>query len=1050
MHKNSKILIFLTAFLTLVPMSNLLYSQFGKNKVQYKNFDWKFIQSKHFDVYYYQGGYDIAEFAANVAEESLSSLTKNLDYNIFNRIPLIVFLSHNDFQQNNILDEFLPEGVGGVTEMFKNRVLVPYEGNYEQFRHVIHHELLHAFMNDMYYGGSLQNIVSKNITLAFPNWFNEGMAETQSLGGLDKETDMYIRDLVVNNLLYPIEYADGYLAYREGQSFFSFLMDYYGSYKLGELMNNIKTFGSIDAGFKETFKLGIDKLSEKWQKEISKIYWSDAKGREEVWDFSKPLTDHIKDGGFYNIAPVISPKGDKFVFISNRDDFFDIFLADANTGQIIDKLVEGNTSNSFEELMVLTPGLTWSPDGNTIAVSSKAGDGDAITLINVYSGNQTKLPVQLASIQNVAWSPKADVIAFVGTNGKQSDIYTFDLKSNNLINLTNDIFSDANPVWSPDGKFIYFNSDRKNYLSKSDIPSDFNMSKFDFNDRDIYKIEVSSKTISRVVEQEKSRESIVQFTSDGRMLYISDRSGINNLYTRISDSTGKFTDKPITNSFNPITQISLSSDGKKLLFVALNKGGYDIFSMENPFNRNSGLNDLELTAFQKRLNGMKPNLFDSSIVKIDSVKTTDSDIVKNDSLKIYGNDISIFFKNNHSDTVKKITIDTSYLNNPSFSIEDNQNSDGSYIIKDYKIKFSPDLVYGNAAYSNFYGVQGVAQISLSDLLGNHRIYLMTSMVIDLKNSDYAAAYYYMPKRIDYGFELYHTARFVYFDNGLGNGEELYRYRNYGGNISASFPVTRFKRLEGALSLMNVSQENLDNANVPIQSKLFVIPSVSYVFDNSLWGYLSPIKGQRLRLTALASPKLGSDGLEFYSLMFDYRKYIKFGDLYSFAFRFASGASFGANPQRFFIGGTENWINREYENRSMPFGTIEEYAFSMPGLPLRGYNYDRMSGSKYALTNLELRFPFFRYLILGLPPIGFQDIMGNVFLDAGTAWKDDKALKLFGTNESGNLVTQDLLLGTGFGTRIVFMGIPFKFDVAWSFNFQRWSPPKYYFSLGLDF
>ena len=135
---------------------------------------------------------------------------------------------------------------------------------------------------------------------------------------------------------------------------------------------------------------------------------------------------------------------------------------------------------------------------------------------------------------------------------------------------------------------------------------------------------------------------------------------------------------------------------------------------------------------------------------------------------------------------------------------------------------------------------------------------------------------------------------------------------------------------------------------------------------------------------------------------------------------------------------------------MPFGTIEEYAFSMPGLPLRGYNYDRMSGSKYALTNLELRFPFFRYLILGLPPIGFQDIMGNVFLDAGTAWKDDKALKLFGTNESGNLVTQDLLLGTGFGTRIVFMGIPFKFDVAWSFNFQRWSPPKYYFSLGLDF
>ncbi|MEP7146864.1 MAG: biopolymer transporter Tol, partial [bacterium] len=200
--KSIKYFFTLTLLLSLINISfnsSVSFSQFGQNKVQYKEFKWKFIQSKHFDIYFSQGGEYLAEFTATAAESSLAALTHNLDYSIESRIMIAVFNSHNDFQQNNILDEYLPEGVGGVTELFKNRVLVPFEGNYDLFRHVIHHELLHAFMNDMYYGGSFQNIISKNISLSFPGWFNEGMAEVQSLYGLDKKTDMFMRDAVINN-----------------------------------------------------------------------------------------------------------------------------------------------------------------------------------------------------------------------------------------------------------------------------------------------------------------------------------------------------------------------------------------------------------------------------------------------------------------------------------------------------------------------------------------------------------------------------------------------------------------------------------------------------------------------------------------------------------------------------------------------------------------------------------------------------------------------------------------------------------------------------------
>src|SRR5438128_999720 len=103
-------------------------NNFGKNKVHYSEFDWKYIQSPHFDIYYYEGGYELAQFVAEIAEESLVSIEKGIRYDITQRISILVYNSHNDFQQTNAVGEYLPEGVGGVTELFKNRVVLPYEG----------------------------------------------------------------------------------------------------------------------------------------------------------------------------------------------------------------------------------------------------------------------------------------------------------------------------------------------------------------------------------------------------------------------------------------------------------------------------------------------------------------------------------------------------------------------------------------------------------------------------------------------------------------------------------------------------------------------------------------------------------------------------------------------------------------------------------------------------------------------------------------------------------------------------------------------------------
>ena len=145
---------------------------------------------------------------------------------------------------------------------------------------------------------------------------------------------------------------------------------------------------------------------------------------------------------------------------------------------------------------------------------------------------------------------------------------------------------------------------------------------------------------------------------------------------------------------------------------------------------------------------------------------------------------------------------------------------------------------------------------------------------------------------------------------------------------------------------------------------YVIPAVSFIHDNVLWGYTAPVEGTRYRFDVFGNPGFSKKRLSFYSLLGDYRTYFRFGTDYSFAYRLSGGYSGGSNPQRFFIGGVENWINRSFSTTDIPLESASDFAFLTAALPLRGYNYAEQIGTKYALMNLELRFPLIKYLLTG--------------------------------------------------------------------------------------
>jgi hypothetical protein len=595
---------------------------------------------------------------------------------------------------------------------------------------------------------------------------------------------------------------------------------------------------------------------------------------------------------------------------------------------------------------------------------------------------------------------------------------------------------------------IYFSSDRSNNLDPKTVPANFKMQHYDFGQAEIYKMEIITRQITRITTLPASDETSPVQTPDGKhLLFISDMNGINNVYVENLDS-GSI--RPVTNSLSGVYQLSLSHDGGKLAFSSLSNSGFDLFLMRNPLDREINVAELEKTEYFRRL--LERPRSGSTPAKKDSVHLGDDIVVKmvsQDSTSAYGNDTKIDLRNYVFNDAFRGKQEKSNDTVKFPSVIDNVDANGNYKVNKYKLNFSPDIIYGNAGYNTFYGVQGSTVMAFSDMLGNHQFYILTNLLFDLKNSDYALAYLYMPKRVDYGVQIFHNARFLLLTDPQ-NQEYLYRFRNYGVTAMASYPIDKFNRWEANLSWFNITKDNLDLSYLPTQKRSVVVPGISYIHDTSLWGLLAPANGDRYNVSFMMSPKFsGETSLGFYSLTLDYRKYFKLWRNYTFVVRAAGGGSFGQNPQRFIIGGVDGWINRQFENNHFPLDNPEDFVFLTSGIPLRGYNYNARIGTKYGIMNLEFRFPLFGYLSAGPLPIFFQSLNGVLFLDMGGAWEHRSDFKAFDRNANGDLYLRDLLTGAGYGVRMVFLGFLLKMDVAWSFNLQETSVPKYYFSVGAD-
>jgi Tol biopolymer transport system component len=1017
---------------------SIVFTQYGKNIVQYDDFNWEFIQTKNFDIYFYSEGEANIEIIAKYCEDANNKISNLIGWPLESRSSIIIYNSHNDFQQTNVIDSYMEEGIGGVTELFKNRVVIPFDGSLKEFKHVIYHELVHVFINDMMYGGALKNIINTN-AIMIPMWMNEGLAEYLS-NKWDANSDMWIRDLAINYTQLPtINDLNGYLAYRGGQSVWNFITEKWGEEAIAEIFFNIKSSGNLNRGVKNSIGIDIRELSDQWQQYLKKEYWPDVEFRDNIQDIARQITDHTKLFNSYNIAPSASPNGLEVAMYSNKNGEMGIYIISIIDGKFTKKLIKGNNTSEFEELHILKPGISWSPDGNKIVFAAKSGESDALFIKDINNQNlkAIKKTFDLEGIFRPAWNPNNNQIAFVGNNGMSSDIYIYNYDTDELRNITNDWFSDIQVSWHPNGLDLLIISDRGSHLKTGFRGDSINFLDHNVENLDIYKMNINDKELTRLTNTTFNESYACYSPSGDKMAFISDASGINNIYITIDENDSAV---PITNIITGTTQLNWTSNNQ-LIFTGFYKSGYDIFLLSNIERLVLNTETIKVAKWKKKK--------DLPILK--NYSST------NESNNKYSN--FIFNENNINSQKYQIDdVDESLLKDTS----------NYYIKNDYNTRFTLDLAQAYYSYDSYYGSQGMAMFLFSDILGDHRIGVSTEMQIDLKESDYFFYYRYLKNRINHQVMFYHQA---YRSDAIPDGSSVdYTLnRNVGINYMFHMPFSRFSRIEGGIIFDHLIKEQLtlqsngDEITNNYYSYNLLRPNIKYVWDNTRWFYLYPVSGNRTYFNYEIVPKSSFNDYFFEKFTMDSRTYfeLSFTNKISFASRIYFGASWGKDKRLFGLGGApyifsndnSDMVNSDFEAalpREDDFYFMNNFIF-----PVRGFPMAQKYGNKALLMNYELRLPFLMYYFPTIKYLG--QLFGVIFIDMGVAWSDEfpkfRDAENWSQNENNNSgINPGWIMSYGFGPRFVFLNMAWKLDYARQYNPVKGdsSNRNWYLTIGYDF
>ncbi len=854
------LLVFLGAALWAPPLQAQYAFHFGRNKIQYENFDWHVLKTDHFDVYFYPEMQELAEMGAAFAEEAYEELENKFNFSLIARTPIVFYSSNLHFKQTNITTGFIPDGVGGFFEFLKGRVVIPANGNLHRFRRVVRHEMVHVFTFNKAVRVLRDHRIPPDRFL--PLWFTEGLAEYWS-GEPDYQHEMIMRDAIFSNYLVPLESIyrvnGSFVMYKEGEALCRFLAETYGEERLLALIDNSWMDRDFRKVMEETMREEYQTISERWQEWLRATYYP-------MLDEAEAPT--LVAGGLavegFNSKPVVYQFRDgrrQVYFVGNHDGYSNVFYVDVDSlYQPLGRprvLIRGERGDRFEAFHLFESRLSVSRDGH-LAFVTKSGETD---VIHTYDLERQELgPAygmnHLIAVYSPSWSPDGKQIAF--TSIDQSgfiDLYTIDTETRDLRRLTRDSYDERDPDWSPDGRYIAFSSDRTSRGKENA----YNLFTYDTTTGAIaYLTFGSHHDLSPRWSPEGDK---IVFTSARR------------------DSTGKFggQDMYVVDATTPQPVVALSSDTGDLPYT---------YEGKRRLRRLTNLTTAAFDPYWTRDGHLLFASFENLRFTIRQLQDVDSflDAPKEDRDVILTSfaDEKWAFESIAADTQKgRIR---------------------------YKRRYGLDIAQGQISNNAVWGTTGGAALAFSDLLGNDRLFVTVFNASQyggdfFRSLNVAISRVQLHRRtnIGYGIFRYGGLRYDITDPDAASEYPRFWEEIYGGFVGMSYPLSMFRRIEINTSL------SWDHKQIPerdIDRQAFLLSNaVSLVHDNALYGLNGPIDGWRAKLTAAYTTDVRYSNVNYVTFAADIRHYLRIGRHLTFASRAMARANAGREARLWFIGGS---------------------------------------------------------------------------------------------------------------------------------------------------